>query len=149
MTLLADPNSAVVLILAGTFLIYAECNRPGTVVLGSLGVFAVTLGVYDLAQHRLHPVAGLLLITGIGLLLLDLVARTRYLFALVGIAAIVYALATLTSPRIHPAVALATGSAFALVTLPLASVALRARRNKRTVRTPAPNLQPSSRTAAE
>ncbi len=149
MTLLGNPNLALLLLLAGIFLIYAECNRPGIVLLGSSGTFAVLLGIYSLAQHHINPTALPVLVVGISLTLLELRASTRNVLAVIGTAAIVLALATLTQPPIHPVVAFATGTLFTLVTLPLARIALRARRNKRTFPQPAPNLQPSVRPSAE
>ena len=100
MIYLADPNVAIPVILAGIFLIYAECNRPGTIFLGCSGTLAVMLGIYGLALPPIRP--------------------------------------------LRPSVAFATGTLFVLVTLPLARIALCARRNKRIVRKPAPNLQPSA-----
>lgn len=145
---LANPNLAILLVLAGILLLYAEFNRPGTIVLAAAGALAFMLGIYGLAQHSINPLALLCLLTGLALLLLDLPAKTRNLLATAATALLTLGLATLipAPTRIHPAITILVAILFAAVTLTLGRIALRARRNKRL---PAPHLQPSPLASTE
>jgi membrane-bound serine protease (ClpP class) len=141
LSLLANPDTALVTLLAGILLIYLECNRPGLVIPGCLGTLAVMLSLFSLHRLPLRSVSLALVAAGIALLLLELAIPARKLLATTGIAAIACGLATLLQPfapaHVHTAAAIAFAVGFGIPTFCLSKVALLARRNKRTLRHPA------------
>lgn len=135
LTHLTDPDLAVLLLVAGVLLIYLEFNIPGTIIPGALGTFMVLLALFGLNLLPLSHTAVFLLLLGLAFLILEFKIPSHGVIAGVGILAIVFGLATLVDApvrelRVHPATALAAGLAFGLITLFLASIALKARRNK-------------------
>jgi membrane-bound serine protease (ClpP class) len=141
LSLLASPDIALFTLLAGILLIYLECNRPGLIVPGCLGGLVLMLSLFRLHQLPLRPSALALLGFGLAVLLLELAVPARNLLAALGMAAIACGLATLVQPfapaHVHIASAIAVAAGFGVPTLWLSRVALRARRNKRTLRHPA------------
>jgi len=137
---LADPNVALVTLLAGILLVYFECNRPGSIVPGCLGTLLILLSVNGLRQLPLRPSSLALAAVGTSLLLLELKFPVRNLSAAAGISILTFALATLpqpfTSERVHLSIALLVALGFGIPTFWLARIALHARRNKRSLRHP-------------
>jgi membrane-bound serine protease (ClpP class) len=135
--LLANPDVAVLTLLAGVLLIYFECNRPGSILPGCLGSLFVLLSLNSLHYLPLRPSA--LALTAIGAALIALAAlRLRILFAAIGIASLTDGLATLIQPfasaHVHLSTAIFSATTFGLTTVWLATIALRARSNKRSIR---------------
>ena len=126
---LANPDLGLILLLAGVLLIYAEFNRPGTVLLGCLGAFSFMLGVYTLGRLPLSTYAIGLTAAGALIVLVELRLPARNLLALTGTATLAVGLARLT-PGLHAATAVFSAVVFAVVTLWLGRIALQARRNK-------------------
>ncbi len=126
---LANPNLDILLFLGGILLIYAEANLPGSILPGTLGTLLSMLALFGLTHLPLRPAALGLLALGFTLTLLDLALPARGLLACIGATALMTGLKTL-NPAVHPAVAIATGLIFTIVTLWLGRVAIRARRNK-------------------
>ncbi len=130
---LAHPDAAILLLLLGILLLYAEFNRPGTVLLGSLGMLFAMLALHDLALHPIAhgPIA--IAILGLALIVLELRLPTHSFLAIAGTLILACALVTLlpTPPRIDAPTALATSALFSVTTLWLGRIALQARRNKR------------------
>ena len=133
--LLATPDAALLGVVAGILLLYAEFNLPGTVLPGSLGALSLMLGLFALSQMPLRPAALGLALAGLALTLFALVSTHFLLPSALG-------LATLTLSFLHlidrsrygtaidlPA-ALLAACLFSLSTVSLGRIALRARRNK-------------------
>ena len=130
--LLLNPDWLVFLLLAGILLVYAEFNLPGTVVPGALGVLCIMLSLFGMSRMRISHAAILLLLLGIGLMLAELKAPSHGILSVVGTAVVVWGLATLVvaDPGVHLATAIAAGVAFGAISVTLAVLGLRARRNK-------------------
>ncbi len=133
LSLIAHPDVALILLLVGILLLYAEFNRPGTVLFGSLGMLFAMLALYGLALHPIVRASLIIAALGLALILLDLRFRARALLAVPGALILAYALNALipAPPRIDGPTALATSILFTAVTLGLGRIALQARRNKR------------------
>ena len=133
--LLASPDAALLAIVAGTLLLYAEFNLPGTVLPGCLGALSLMLGLFALSQMPLHPSALGLALAGFALTLLALVS-TQFLLPLIsGLITLTFSLVHLVDgsrygTAIDPPTALLAAFLFSASTVWLGRVALRARRNK-------------------
>ncbi len=135
LSLLTRPDVAVVLLVLGVLLVYAEFNVPGTVVLGSVGSLLMMFAVYGLWQLPVRGPAVLQAVAGMGLVLLELKWRTRWVLPVAGNLLLIDGLLRLVNGpiaelRVHPATAIVCGILLGTVTLWLASIALLARRNK-------------------
>ena len=132
LTNLANPNYAVVLLLAGILLIYAEFNRPGTVVVGCLGALFAMLALFGLGQLPLRGSALAMLAAGIALLVLALWFPLRRATLIAADFCLLLGLARLVvKPEVNFYIAVAAGSIFSEVTHRLLTIALLARRKKR------------------
>ncbi len=132
---LMDPNLAVLLLFAGVLLIYLEFHVPGTIVPGAVGTLLVVLALFALNLLPIHLAAVTVLIAAFILLLLEAKFPSHGVLAIAGSTALVFGLLTLVDgpipeQRIHPAVAIAVGLSFGLITTFIAILAVRARRNK-------------------
>jgi len=132
---LANPDFAVIVLVFGAVLIYLEFNVPGTIVPGAVGSLLLLLGLFGLNLLPIHYTALFLLLAGFGLILLEAKFTSHGVLGLSGTAALILGLTTLVDgpipeQRVHLSVAVFIGLAFGLITLFLAFIALRARRNK-------------------
>jgi membrane-bound serine protease (ClpP class) len=135
LTRLTDPDLAVLLLLAGLLLIYAEFNVPGTIIPGALGTLLLLLGLFGLNLLPIRHTAVALLVAGLVLMVLELKSASHGILAMAGTVSIVFGLATLVDvseggPGVQPATAIAAGLAFGVISMSLAWLAIRARRNK-------------------
>ena len=135
LSLLTRPNIAVVLLVLGVLLVYAEFNVPGTVILGSVGALLVMFSVFGFLQLPVRASAVLQVLLGLGLTLLELRWRTRWVLPIAGNLLLILGLSRLVNGpiaelRVHPTTAIVCGILLGTVTLWLASIALRARQNK-------------------
>ncbi len=133
--LLASPDAALLAVVLGILLLYAEFNLPGTVLPGCLGVLSLMLGLFAFSRLPLSLLALGLTLAGLALLLLAIVARRAMLPAVLGWAILTCGLRSLVRPTPpHNAIdfpaALFAASLFSTSTVWLGRVALRARRNK-------------------
>jgi membrane-bound ClpP family serine protease len=144
--LLANPDFAILLLLAGILLLYAEFNRPGTVLLAAVGTLFTMFAFYGLAQHPINYLALAVACVGLGLIPLGLRFSPPNLLAFLGTAILICALPRLTSenPSIHLTTAVFVSLIFSAVTLWLGRIALQARRNKR-IPNPTPHSAPAPR----
>ncbi len=132
---LTDPNLAVLLLIVGGLLIYLEFNAPGTIVPGALGTLFVLISLFSLNLLPVRYTAVMLVVGALALLVLEAKFASHGVLAAAGTVALVLGLLTLVDGpipelRVHPATAIAAGAAFALITLWLVRLAVRARRNK-------------------
>ena len=133
---LTPADSALLLLLAGILLLYAEFNRPGTILLGAGGALLFMLGVYKLLPLHFSVFFAGVAILGIAVQLFELRFPLRSLHAAgaaAGTLALILGLRNLIdSPSgAHWIVAIVTGAVFSAVTYTLGRIALLAARNKR------------------
>ncbi len=132
---LTDPNIAVLCLIIGGLLIYLEFNVPGTIVPGALGTLLVCISLFALNLLPVRYTAVMLIVGAFALLLLEAKFASHGVLAAAGTLCLVFGLLTLVNGpipelRVNPATAIAAGAAFALITVFLVRLALRARRNK-------------------
>lgn len=132
---LMQPNILVLLLALGGLLVCVEFNAPGIVVPGAVGLFLILLALFELHRMHLQTWAAALLLIALALLLLEAKFFTRGVLALLGIAALVVALAHLVAAddpraRVSWGVAAGAGVGFGVVACGLAALGERARRTK-------------------
>lgn len=132
---LANPNIALLLLVAGALLIYLEFNIPGTIVPGALGTLMVLLAVFGFDLLPIHYTAVLLLIAAIALFALEAKFGGHGALAIAGIICLTFGMLTLVAApipeqRIDPWIAFAVSAAFGAITIFLVRIAVRARRIK-------------------
>lgn len=135
LTRLTNPDLDVLLLVCGALLIYLEFHVPGTIVPGALGTLMLLLAIFGLNLLPIRHTSVLLLIAFV-LILLEAKFTSHGALALAGVACLVFGLATLVdspSPelRVHWATAAAAGIGFGGISVVVAWIALRARKNKR------------------
>lgn len=132
---LVNPNIALLFLVAGALLIYLEFNVPGTIVPGALGTLLVLLGIFGLNLLPIRFTAVLLLVAGLGLLVLEAKFGGHGALAAAGILCLIFGAMTLVAAPIpqmdvNPAVAVALGLGFGVVTVFLVRLAIRAQMRK-------------------
>jgi membrane-bound serine protease (ClpP class) len=132
---LTNPDIAVLLLVLGGLLIYLEFNVPGTVVPGSLGTLFVLLSLFGLNLLPVRHTAIALLLAAVLMIVLEAKYGGHGVLATVGVACLVFGLATLVDGpipelRVHTATAVGAGLGFGAISFGLAWIALRARRSK-------------------
>jgi membrane-bound serine protease (ClpP class) len=132
---LMDPNLALLILVIGALLIYLEFNTPGTVVPGAIGTLLVLLALFSFNLLPVRYTSVLLIFAAFALLLLEAKFASHGVLASAGILSLIFGALTLVAApipelRIHPAMAVATGLAFGLITVFLVRLAVRARKRK-------------------
>lgn len=131
---IADPNIAFILLVLGALGIYVEFTSPGLIFAGVAGGILALLGLSGLAVLPINWVGAALLILGIAMFVLEAKFASHGVLGLGGTAAMVLgALLLVNGPpemRIHLSTALAVSIPFAIITMFLMSLAMRARANK-------------------
>ena len=133
----ASPDATLLALFTGILLLYLECNRPGSILPGCLGALLTLLSINNFAHLPLRPSALALIAAGTVLILAELVLPARNLLAAAGTGLFTVGLRTLLQPfapaHVHTPTAIVVAAGLAASTLWLARIALRARRNKRTL----------------
>jgi membrane-bound serine protease (ClpP class) len=128
----ANPDHAILLLLCGILFIYAEFNKPGTVVLGCFGALLTMFALYGLSLLPIRPAAVAVALAGV--VLVGVGCRFRTLGRIADVAGtllIALGLANLVvSPPVHFLVAIVAAAIFSFVTGWLVRIALAARQNK-------------------
>ena len=132
---LVNPNIALLFLVAGALLIYLEFNVPGTIVPGAVGTLLVLLGIFGLNLLPIRFTAVLLLLAGLGFLVLEAKFGGHGALATAGILCLIFGALTLVAAPIpqmdvNPAVAIALGLGFGVITVFLARLAIRAQKRK-------------------
>jgi len=132
---LVNPNIALLFLVAGALLIYLEFNVPGTIVPGALGTLLVLLGIFGLNLLPIRFTAVVLLLAGLAFLVLEAKFGGHGALASAGVLCLIFGAMTLVAAPIpqmdvSPAVAVALGLGFGLITVFLARLAVRAQRRK-------------------
>jgi membrane-bound serine protease (ClpP class) len=134
MSHLADPNIGFILLMLGALGIYVEFSSPGLIFPGVAGAILALLGLSSLAILPINWVGVTLLLLAVTLFVLEAKFTSHGVLGIGGTVSMVLgALLLVNGPpemRIHLSTALAVAVPFALITMFLVSIVIRARRNK-------------------
>jgi membrane-bound serine protease (ClpP class) len=132
---LMDPNISLILLVVGMMAVYFEFNNPGAVIPGVVGLVCISLAIvsFNLLPTRLAAVA--LILSAFAMFVLEAKFQTHGALGIGGTIMMVFgAMLLVDGPipemRVRWSIALAVSIPFALITIFLMSVGLRARRNK-------------------
>ena len=130
----SDPNLGFILLIAGALGIYVEFNAPGLILPGVAGGILFLLGLASLTVLPINWIGAALLILGAVLLLLEVKFTSHGVLGIGGtISMVLGALLLINGPpevRIHLSTALSVTVPFALITIFLVTLAVKAKRNK-------------------
>jgi membrane-bound ClpP family serine protease len=130
LTFLANPDHAILLLLGGLLLLYAEFNRPGTIVLGCMGALSILFAIDGLLHLELYPFGLWEFALGLAILAAGIWFPLRGATPSAACAVLAFGLARFVIPPVSTWVAIGCSVVFCSVTHWLARVALRARLNK-------------------
>ncbi len=131
---IADPNLGFILLVLGALGVYVEFSSPGLIFPGVAGGILVLLGLSALSVLPINWVGVALLILAVALFILEAKFASHGILGTgATVAMILGAMMLVEGPpemRIHATTAIAVAVPFALVTMFLLSLVLKARRNK-------------------
>ncbi|HTB13822.1 MAG TPA: nodulation protein NfeD [Bryobacteraceae bacterium] len=131
---IADPNIGFVLLVLGALGIYVEFSAPGLIFPGVAGGILALLGLSSLTVLPINWAGAALLILGVSLFVLEAKFASHGILGVGGTVAMVLGATLLINGppemRIHLSTALAVTIPFALITMFLVTLVIRARRNK-------------------
>lgn len=134
MASIADPNIGFILLVLGALGIYVEFTSPGLIFAGVLGGILVLLGLSSLSILPINWVGVALLLLAVTLFVLEAKFTSHGVLGIGGtISMILGALLLVNGPpemRIHLFTAILVSVPFALITMFLVAIVVRARRNK-------------------
>jgi membrane-bound serine protease (ClpP class) len=131
---IADPNIGFILLVLGALGVYVEFSSPGLIFPGVAGGILVLLGLSSLSVLPINWAGAALLILGVSLFVLEAKFASHGILGTGGTAAMVLgAMLLIDGPpemRIHLMTALSVSIPFALITMFLVTLVIRARQNK-------------------
>jgi len=131
---IADPNIGFILLVLGVLGIYVEFSAPGLIFPGVAGGILALLGLSSLTVLPINWAGAALLILGVSMFVLEAKFASHGILGIGGTVAMVLgAMLLIDGPpemRIHLSTALAVSVPFALITMFLVSLVIRARANK-------------------
>lgn len=131
---ISDPNIGFILLVLGALGLYVEFSSPGLIFPGVAGAVLALLGLSSLAVLPINWVGVVLLILAVAMFVLEAkIASHGILGTGATISMVLGAVLLVDGPpevRIHLATAIAVSLPFALITMFLVSIVVRARRNK-------------------
>jgi membrane-bound serine protease (ClpP class) len=131
---IADPNIGFILLVLGVLGIYVEFSAPGLIFPGVAGGILALLGLSSLAVLPINWAGAALLVLGVSLFVLEAKFASHGILGTGGTVAMVLgAMLLINGPpevRIHLATALSVSLPFALITMFLVTLVIRARANK-------------------
>jgi len=134
MAAIADPNVGFILMVLGALGVYVEFSSPGLIFPGVAGAILALLGLSALSVLPINWVGVALLVLSVVLFALEAKLTSHGVLGVGGTVAMVLgALLLVNGPpeiRIHLATALGVALPFALITMFLVSLVVKARRNK-------------------
>ncbi|HYL38329.1 MAG TPA: nodulation protein NfeD [Bryobacteraceae bacterium] len=134
MAAIADPNIGFILLVLGAAGIYVEFSSPGLIFPGVAGGILVLLGLSSLSILPINWVGVALLLLAVTLFVLEAKFASHGILGIGGTVSMVLgALLLINGPpevRIHLITALAVSIPFAIITMFLVAIVIRARRNK-------------------
>ena len=132
---IADPNIGFILLVLGALGIYVEFSAPGLIFPGVAGGILALLGLSSLAVLPINWTGAALLILGVSLFVLEAKFASHGILGIGGTVAMVLgAMLLINGPpemRIHLSTALSVTIPFALITMFLVTLVIRARGTKR------------------
>ena len=133
-SLTSDPNLAFILLAVGILGIYVEFNSPGLVAPGVFGGILALLGLNGLSVMPINWMGASMMVLGVTFFVLEAKYPTHGVLGLGGtIALAIGAMVLIDAPpnmRIRPVTAIGVTLPFAVITLFLVTLAVRARSNK-------------------
>jgi membrane-bound serine protease (ClpP class) len=130
----ADPNIGFILLVLGVLGIYVEFSAPGLIFPGVAGGILALLGLSSLAVLPINWAGAALLVLGVSLFVLEAKFASHGILGIGGAVAMVLgAMLLVDGPpemRIHLSTALSVTVPFALITMFLVTLVIRARQNK-------------------
>jgi membrane-bound serine protease (ClpP class) len=133
-SLTSDPNLAFILLALGVLGIYAEFNAPGLVAPGVFGGILVLLGLNGLSVMPINWMGAGMMVLGLTFFVLEAKYPSHGVLGIGGALALaIGAMVLIDAPpdfRIHPVTAIGVTLPFAVITLFLVTLAMRARNNK-------------------
>jgi len=131
---IADPNIGFILLVVGALGVYVEFSSPGLIFPGIAGGILLLLGLSSLSVLPINWVGAALLILGVSLFVLEAKFASHGILGVGGTVAMVLGATLLINGppemRIHLSTALAVSVPFALITMFLVTLVIRARANK-------------------
>jgi membrane-bound serine protease (ClpP class) len=131
---IADPNIGFILLVLGALGIYVEFSAPGLIFPGVAGGILALLGLSSLTVLPINWVGAALLVLGISLFVLEAKFASHGILGIGGTVAMVLgAMLLIDGPpemRIHLSTALSVSIPFAMITMFLVTLVIRARANK-------------------
>lgn len=129
-----DPNLAFILLVLGALGIYVEFTSPGLIVPGVIGAIFALLGLSGLSVLPINWVGAALLMLSVAFFILEAKFATHGILGISGaVCMLLGALLLVDGPadlRIHLSTALGVTIPFALITMLLVTLVVRARANK-------------------
>lgn len=130
-----SPDAAVFVLTGGLLLIYLELNRPGWIVPGATGLLLALFASASLLHDQLRTPAVVLLVTGVAVLVVNLLRPTHSLAAIAATLALILGFDDLVrgpgTLYVHASTAAVCGLVLGAATYLLTAIARRARTNKR------------------
>jgi membrane-bound serine protease (ClpP class) len=134
MAAIADPNIGFILLVLGALGIYVEFSAPGLIFPGVAGGILALLGLSSLTVLPINWAGAALLILGVSLFVLEAKFASHGILGIGGTVAMVLGATLLINGppemRIHLVTALSVSIPFALITMFLVTLVIRARANK-------------------
>lgn len=131
---IADPNIGFILLVLGLLGVYVEFSAPGLIFPGVAGGILALLGLSSLAVLPINWAGAALLVLGVSLFVLEAKFTSHGILGIGGTVAMVLgAMLLINGPpemRIHLSTALSVSIPFALITMFLVTLVIRARQNK-------------------
>jgi membrane-bound serine protease (ClpP class) len=131
---IADPNIGFILLVMGALGVYVEFSAPGLIFPGIAGGILLLLGLSSLSVLPINWVGAALLLLGVSLFVLEAKFASHGILGIGGTVAMVLgAMLLVNGPpemRIHLMTALSVSVPFALITMFLVTLVIRARANK-------------------
>jgi membrane-bound serine protease (ClpP class) len=131
---IADPNIGFILLVLGALGLYVEFTSPGLIFAGVAGAVLVLLGLSSLAVLPINWIGVVLLILAAALFVLEAKITSHGVLGIgATVSMVLGAMLLVDGPpevRIHLSTALAVSLPFALITMFLVSIVVRARRGK-------------------
>jgi membrane-bound serine protease (ClpP class) len=134
MAAIADPNIGFILLVLGALGIYVEFSSPGLIFPGVAGAILALLGLSALSILPINWAGVALLLLSVALFVLEAKFTSHGVLGIGGTVAMVLgAMLLINGPpemRIHLSTAISVALPFALITMFLVSIVIKARRNK-------------------
>lgn len=131
---IADPNIGFMLLVIGVLGIYVEFSHPGLILPGVAGAVMALLGLSSLAVLPINWIGAALILLGFSLFILEAKFTSHGVLGIGGAVSMVLGAVILVngppSVRIHLTTALAVTIPFALITIFLMSLVIKAQTNK-------------------